>query len=99
VPWGLKRYKQTGDIHFITFSCYRRAPLLGSAQARDTFVITLERVRRWYGFYVTGLVVMPEHVHLLLSEPSQATWPLCQLKAPPSRKECEKGRAPVFICG
>ena len=69
MPWGLKRYQQTGDIHFITFRCYRRAPLLGSAQARDTFVITLERVRRWYGFYVTGLVVMPEHVHLLVNEP------------------------------
>ena len=68
MPWGLKRYQQTGDIHFVTFSCYRRAPLLGSAQVRDTFVITLERVRRWYGFYLTGFVVMPEHVHLLLSE-------------------------------
>jgi REP element-mobilizing transposase RayT len=31
----------------------------------------LERVRRWYGFYVTGYVVMPEHVHLLISEPER----------------------------
>jgi putative transposase len=72
MPWGLKRYQQTGDVHFVRFSCYRRAPLLGSAQARDTFVITLERVRRWYGFYLTGFVVMPEHVHLLLSEPERS---------------------------
>jgi putative transposase len=72
MPWGLRRYQQTGDIHFITFSCYRRAPLLGCGLARDTFVITLERVRRWYGFYVTGFVVMPEHVHLLLSEPERS---------------------------
>ena len=72
MPWGLKRYQQTGDIHFVTFSCYRRAPLLGSAQVRDKFVITLERVRRWYGFYLTGFVVMPEHVHLLLSESERA---------------------------
>ena len=71
MPWGLKRYQQTGDVHFITFSCYHRAPLLGTAQARDTFVITLERVRCWYGFYLTGFVVMPEHVHLLLSEPQR----------------------------
>src|ERR1035437_7574075 len=69
--WGLKRYQQTGDLHFITFSCYRRAPLLGTGQTRDTFVMTLERARRWYGFYVTGFVVMPEHVHLLLSEPER----------------------------
>ena len=72
MPWGLKRYQQTGDIHFITFSSYHRAPLLGSPQARDTFVIALERVRRWYGFYLTGFVVMPEHVHLLLSEPERS---------------------------
>ena len=72
MPWGLKRYQQTGDVHFVTFSCYRRALLLESAQARDKFVITLDRVRRWYGFYVTGFVVMPEHVHLLLSEPERS---------------------------
>jgi putative transposase len=73
MPWGLKRYQQTDDIHFITFSCYRRAQLRGSAQARDTFVTTLERVRRWHGFYVTGFVLMPEHVHLLVSEPSRSS--------------------------
>ena len=32
----------------------------------------LEQVRRQYGFFVTGYVVMPEHVHLLVSEPRQA---------------------------
>ncbi len=29
-------------------------------------------MRLWYGFYLTGYVVMPEHVHLLLSEPEHA---------------------------
>jgi len=33
----------------------------------------LERVRKWYGLYVTGYVVMPEHVHLLISEPERAS--------------------------
>jgi len=28
-------------------------------------------VRRWYGCYITGYVVMPEHVHLLISEPER----------------------------
>ncbi len=69
MPWGLKRYQQTRELHFITFSCYGRAPLLGTANARDTFLSTLERVRRWCGFYVVGYVVMPEHVHLLICEP------------------------------
>jgi len=73
MPWGLKRYQQTGNLHFITFSCYRRSPLLADPQARDTFVMMLEKVRRWYSPYLTGFVVMPEHVHLLLSEPERAT--------------------------
>jgi putative transposase len=73
MPCGLKRYQQTGDVHFITLSCYRRGPLLAEPEARDTFVIVLERVRRWYGFYMTGFVVMPEHVHLLLSEPERSS--------------------------
>src|ERR1700758_4738196 len=73
MPWGLKRYQQTKQLHFLTFSCYQRAPLLGTAHARDTFLVAFERVRRWYGFYVFGYVVMPEHVHLLVSETQTGT--------------------------
>ncbi len=62
MPWGLKRYQQARCLHFITFSCYRREPLLATPRARDTFEAELERVRRWYGFFVSGYVVMPEHV-------------------------------------
>ena len=69
MPWGLKRYQQTRQLHFVTFSCYHRKPLLAEPQARDLFVQTLETVRRWYGFWLIGYAVMPEHVHLLLSEP------------------------------
>jgi len=28
MPWGLRRYQNVGTLHFITFSCYRRQPLL-----------------------------------------------------------------------
>ncbi len=69
MPWGLKRFHGTRDLHFITFSCYRRQPLLCSARARRTFEVVLEQVRRRYDFFITGYVVMPEHVHLLISEP------------------------------
>jgi putative transposase len=31
----------------------------------------LEEVRRRYGFVVVGYVVMPEHIHLLISEPEK----------------------------
>jgi len=73
VPWGLKRFQQTRNLHFITFSCYDRAPLLGTPEARRVFEQTLENVRQWYALYVTGYVVMPEHVHLLISEPEGGT--------------------------
>jgi len=46
--------------------------LLDSAAARATFERELERVRGWYGCYITGYVVMPEHVHLLISEPERS---------------------------
>ena len=57
----------------MTFSCYRRQPLLASARAKRLFETALEQARRQYGFYVTGYVVMPENVHLLVSEPERST--------------------------
>jgi len=33
MPAGLRRYYGKGDLHFITFSCYRRLPLLKTARA------------------------------------------------------------------
>jgi len=69
MPWGLKRYYGTGSLHFITWSCYRRKPLLYNPARRDLLLTALELVRVRYRFAVIGYVVMPEHVHLLISEP------------------------------
>jgi putative transposase len=65
------RYQNQGCLHFITFSCYRRMKLQDSAAARDAFERELERVRRWYGCFITGYVMMPEHMQLLISEPER----------------------------
>jgi putative transposase len=65
----LRRYYGRGDLHFVTFSCYRRRPLLGSARARHRFTKILDVVRSRHKFLLLGYVVMPEHVHLLMSEP------------------------------
>jgi len=88
MPWGLKRFQEARCPHFITFSCHHREPLLGTAHARDIFEETLEQVRHWYGFYIRGYVVMPEHVHLLISEPerSKLSTSLQMLKQNVSRK-------------
>jgi putative transposase len=71
MPWGLYRYQQCRELHFITFSCYRRQPMLNAPRYRVLFEKVLEQTRRSYGFYVVGYVVMPEHVHLLVSEPGR----------------------------
>jgi len=73
MPSGLVRYQQAGDLHFVTFSCYHRSPYLGSPSTRELFERSLETVRLRYHFIVTGYVVMPEHVHLLVSEPLKGT--------------------------
>ncbi len=73
VPTGLKRYYGNHDLHFITSSCYGRRPLLGSPGARDDFLGVLEKIRRRLRFVVVGYVVMPEHFHLLMSEPENGT--------------------------
>jgi putative transposase len=71
MPWGLERHYGSGDLHFITCSCYHRLPLLRTVRRRDLFLSVLEEVRRRYQFAVIGYVVMPEHVHLLVSEPDR----------------------------
>ena len=73
MPRDLRRYQQTGDLHFVTFSCYHRQPLLADPRARHVVEETLEKVRRWYGLFITGYVIMPEPVHLLLTEPERGT--------------------------
>ena len=65
----LQRWYGRQHAHFITCSCYRRQPLFDPAGRKDLFLSLLEELRIQYVFVVFGYVVMPEHVHLLLSEP------------------------------
>jgi len=40
MPSRLKRYYGCGHLHFITFSCYQRRPLLEMPIARDFFEVS-----------------------------------------------------------
>lgn len=73
MPWGLKRFQQSRQTHFVTFSCYHRRALLVSPVSRRVFQNALERIRHRFQLCVYAYVVMPEHVHLLLSEPARDT--------------------------
>jgi putative transposase len=73
MPKNLERRHGQKDLHFITCSCYRRLPLFPSVPTWNLFVRILDEVREQYGFAVVGYVIMPEHVHLLISEPRKGT--------------------------
>ena len=70
MPKNLKRLTGRNDLHFITFCCYQRRTLLGSVRSRNLVIEILREVRAKYGFSLVGYVIMPEHVHLLISESS-----------------------------
>lgn len=73
MPQGLERRYGKQHLHFITFSCYHRLPLLKTARARDVFLSVLDETRKRCGFLLAGYVVMLEHVHLLMGEPETGT--------------------------
>jgi putative transposase len=71
MPRGLRRFYGSHDMHFITCSRFRRRPLLDCSSRRAFFLETLEELRQSYEFVVAAYVVMPEHFHLLASEPER----------------------------
>src|ERR1700682_2720973 len=73
MPKGLKRWYGGGWLHFITCSCYHRQQFLASKRRKDLFLKILEEVRQKYKFTILGYVVMPEHFHMLISEPKTGT--------------------------
>ena len=70
MPRSLRRFHQSRQSHFVTFSCYRRQRYFTTSKLFELFVECLEETRRRFDLCVYGYVVMPEHVHLLLSEPA-----------------------------
>jgi REP element-mobilizing transposase RayT len=73
MPTGLKRFHQSRQSHFVTFSCYRWLAKFADATVYDPFPACLKDMRRRFAMRIYGYVVMPEHVHLLLSEPERGT--------------------------
>jgi putative transposase len=95
MPKGLERRYGEDDLHYITCSCYERRPFLGSPQRRDVFLDIFEQVRRRYRFIVVGYVVMPEHFHMLVSEPQKVNLSVAMqvLKQRVSNKCLNRGRS------
>ncbi len=69
MPYGLKRFQKAEALHFITFSCFHRLPLLEAPESSNAVEAVLELTRARHQARVYAYVLMPEHVHLLINEP------------------------------
>ena len=69
MPSGLKRFQQAESLHFITFSCFHRLPLLETPGGWETVEGVLEQTRARHQARVYAYVLMPERIHLLINEP------------------------------
>jgi len=62
----VRHYREPGDCHELTFSCYRRLPLLTDDSWRRMFCMLVDRALSTRAFRLVAFVLMPEHVHLLV---------------------------------
>jgi REP element-mobilizing transposase RayT len=62
----LRRFDELGHVRYLTFSCYRRLPLLDHDAIRGLFLDRLMAVVREHHIRLLAWVIMPEHAHLLV---------------------------------
>ena len=67
----VKHYHEPGDIHELTFSCYRRMQLLTDDSWRKLLCEAIDRAVERHDFRLFAFVLMPEHVHLIV-QPREA---------------------------
>ncbi|MEM8866288.1 MAG: transposase [Planctomycetota bacterium] len=61
----VKHFDDRDEIHELTFSCYRRLPLLDDQWRRQQLSLSIDRATSKHGWRLAAFVFMPEHVHLL----------------------------------
>jgi putative transposase len=62
----VKHYHEPGDLHELTFSCYRRLPLLTNDEWRRQLARTIDAANRGSAMKLVAFVFMPEHIHLIV---------------------------------
>jgi putative transposase len=63
---AFRRVNETGHVRFLTFSAYRRLPLLDHDAIRGLFVERLRIAIAGKNVQLLAWVIMPEHAHLLV---------------------------------
>ena len=85
----VRHIHEPGHLHELTFSCYRRLPLLTNDPWRERLARSLNEANQEAGIELVGFVFMPEHLHLLVSltDPSQSIGRyLARIKQPFSKQ-------------
>ena len=59
-------WNNAGELHFFTYSCNKRRPLLNESLICLRKLEAIRFVQRNFRVRVLGYVLMPEHVHILL---------------------------------
>jgi putative transposase len=62
----VRHFNQPGHCHELTFSCYRRWPLLTNDLWRAMLSESIDRAMAGHCYRLVAFVYMPEHVHLLV---------------------------------
>ncbi len=97
-----RSYNNPGEAHELTFSCFRRLPLLSKDRTRRWFIEALDEARRRRDFLVWAYVIMPEHIHVIVW-PKQPVYEIrlirTALKVPVQRKALAylRRHAPAFL--
>jgi putative transposase len=66
----VKHFDEPGDVHELTFSCYRRMPLLTNDGWRRLLYQAIDRAVERHDYRLFAFVLMPEHVHLIVQPQS-----------------------------
>ena len=62
----VRHYNNPNDCHELTFSCYRRQPLLNADERCQLLSHAIDAAIPRLGFSLLAFVYMPEHLHLLV---------------------------------
>ena len=89
----IRHFDLPGDAHFLTFSCFRRLPLLSKDRTRKWVVEALENARAKYRFQLWAWVIMPEHVHLLIFPTSEVSGHIASILADIKRPVAQRAIA------
>jgi len=98
----IKHYHEPGDLHELTFSCYRQMKLLTNDAWRRYLSRCIEEAGEQFRFNLAAFVFMPEHVHLLVfpldKDPAIADY-LAAVKRPVSaevKRDLQRAGSPLL---